>query len=299
MKLKLSSQYRMTAHQHTAAGSPLIADAANARPKWHNSYWLIAALPALLFFSSDSLEILMYDHARAPNAGVLGQIVLMLAFYAAWPLVPWLIWKTVSEHASGRQGSGFSHRSIVGKLVVLGISANLLHLTLLAVVLRILYSPPGWGFLHLVDSVVELWIQNAGVWYFVYLVFCLGIYYFLTKSRDNDDLPPPIYEVRSGNKILPINIADISWIEACGNYAQLHTDRGVFLVRKSLSTIERETTAHSVVRSHRGALVNTAFVDAVARDTADGQYRVELRSGGSAPLSRRRLATFKAALTPR
>jgi len=289
----------MTTHQNTTADSSLLADAANTRLKWNNSYWLIAALPALLFFSSDSLEILMYDHARAPNVGVLGQLSLMLAFYAAWPLVPWLIWKTVREHVSQRRDDGPAFKSLIGRLVVLGASANLLHLTLLAVVLRILYSPPGWGFLHLVDSVVELWIQNAGVWYFVYLVFCLGIYYFLIKSRDNDDLPPPIYEVRSGNKILPINIADISWIEACGNYAQLHTDRGVFLVRKSLSTIERETKAHSVVRSHRGALVNTAFVNAVARGAADGQYRVELRSGDTAPLSRRRLAIFKAALAPR
>ena len=279
-------------------GRPLFVGV-NGNPEWHAGYWLIAALPALLLFGSDGLEILMYDHARAPNAGVAGQLVLLLVFYAVWPLVPWMVWKTISEHAAPPLDDGLVHKNIIGKLALLGVGANLLHLTLLAVVLRILYSPPGWGFLHLLDSVVELWIQNAGVWYFVYLVFCLGIYYFLAKNRVITDLPQPIYEVRSGNKIMPINIADISWIEACGNYAQLHTDRGVFLVRKSLSIIEQETKGHSIVRSHRGALVNTAFVDAVARDTADGQYRVELRSGETAPLSRRRLATFKAALAQR
>lgn len=284
-------------------GRPLFAGApaidAEANPEWHTSYWLIAALPALLLFGSDGLEILMYDHARAPNAGVAGQLALLLVFYAVWPLVPWMIWKTISGHAAQQPDDGFAYKNIIGKLALLGVGANLLHLTLLAVVLRILYSPPGWGFLHLLDSVVELWIQNAGVWYFIYLVFCLGIYQFFRKKnvRQNDG-SPLIYKVRSGNKIVPVNMKTVSWVEACGNYAQLHTENGVFLVRKSLSTIEQETKEHSIVRSHRGALVNTAFVSAVTRDRTDGAYRIELSSGEIAPLSRRRLASFKAKLAP-
>lgn len=281
-------------------GGPLFSGApafdAAASLEWRGSFWLVAALPALLLFASDGLEILMYEHARAPNAGVVGQLTLLLVFYAAWLLVPWLIWKTIRQHALAPDAPGKSPRQLVVRLGILGGMANLQHLTLLALVLRVLYSPPGWGVLHLVDSVVELWIQNAGLWYFVYLVFCLGIYHFVTRGRARETSLPPVYEVRSGNKIIPVCIGDVSWVEACGNYAQLHTDRGVFLVRKSLTTIERETKAHSVVRSHRRALVNMAFVDAVARDTADGSYRVELRSGDIAPLSRRRLAAFKATL---
>ncbi len=287
----------MTLRPEMSGGNPVNAATMGleAQPAWHTSYWLVAALPALLLFGSDGLEILMYEHARAPNAGIVAQLSLLLVFYAAWPLVPWLIWKTVSQNLPGQSDvvTGFKH--IIGKLGLLGLGANLLHLTLLAIVLRILYSPPGWGVMHLVDSVVELWIQNAGLWFFVYLVFCLGIYYFIVRGQGPAETQPsPVYKVRTGNKIVPVKMTDVSWIEACGNYAQLHSQQGVFLVRKSLATIEQEMKAYAVVRSHRSALVNTDFVSAITRDATDGQYRIELRCGETAPLSRRRLASFKA-----
>lgn len=271
------------------AGTFAVADST----QWHNSYWLIAALPAMLLFGSDGLEILMYDHARAPNAGVVGQLTLMLAFYAAWPVVPWLVWKAIDGFAL-KPADPIDLKAMMGKLAFLGVGANLLHMMLLAVVLRVLYSPPGWGALHLLDSVVELWIQHAGLWYFVYVAFCVGIYYFLLKSgKQKKDTSPVVYKIRSGNRIIPVNMTAVSWVEACGNYAQLHTEQGVFLVRKSLATIERETVNHAIVRSHRGALVNVNFVSAIRRDSKSGQYCVELHSGDTAPLSRRRLAAFK------
>lgn len=287
----------MTLRPEMSDGKPVLAATVGLEPQpvWRASYWLIAALPALLLFGSDGLEILMYDHARAPNAGVAAQLSLLLVFYAAWSLVPWLIWKTVSHSVPMQQGGLLGLKQVAGKLSLLGLGANLLHLTLLAIVLRILYSPPGWGVMHLVDSIVELWIQNAGLWFFVYLVFCLGIYYFIARAHGPAEAPPsPVYKVRTGNKIVPVKMADVSWIEACGNYAQLHTQQGVFLVRKSLATIEQEMKAYPVVRSHRSALVNTDFVSAITRDAVDGQYRIELRGGETAPLSRRRLASFKA-----
>jgi len=279
-----------------ASENPSLDMRANS-PKWHPGYWLIAALPALFLFGSDGLEILMYDHARAPNAGVAIQLTLMLVFYAAWPLVPWAAWKIVSLSVSARPEAVSDAKRVVFKLAVLGGAASLLHLMLLSVVLRVLYSPPGWGVSHFVDSVVELWIQNAGLWYFVYFVFCVGIYHAVTpKVGSASDISPLIYKVRSGNQIVPVNIKDVSWIEACGNYAQLHSEKGVFLVRKSLATIEQETAEYNIVRSHRGALVNTECVSAVTRDGTDGRYWINLASGENAPLSRRRLAAFKAKL---
>ena len=267
--------------------------------KWQHSYWLVAAIPALLLFGSDGLEILMYDHARAPNAGVAGQLTLMLLFYAVWPLVPWSIWQIIRQHNLSSDASTPPSQNLAIRLGLFGVVSNLLHMMLLAVVLRTLYSPSGWGLLHLVDSVVELWIQHAGLWYFVYLVFCLGIYRFVTRNYGRDkEISSLVFKVRSGTKIVPVDIADVSWVEACGNYVQLHTKSGVFLVRRSLATIEQETKDHSMVRSHRGALVNTAFVSAVVRNSVDGQYRIELSSGEFAPLSRRRLAVFKTKLVP-
>ena len=63
-----------------------------------------------------------------------------------------------------------------------------------------------------------------------------------------------------------INRSDISYVEAHGDYARLHTATGAHLVRTPLSTLEEEWSAAGFVRIHRSLLVSLAHIDEVRMD---------------------------------
>ncbi|MEU2227442.1 LytTR family DNA-binding domain-containing protein [Streptomyces sp. NPDC018347] len=52
-----------------------------------------------------------------------------------------------------------------------------------------------------------------------------------------------------------VPLADITHVEAQGDYARLHTGRGSHLVRTPLSALEEQWRAHGFVRIHRSRLV--------------------------------------------
>ena len=251
---------------------------------WKGYYWLIAATPAILLFGSDFVEILLFEHARAPNAGTISQIFLLLGFYALWPLVPRLAWGL-----AGRWAANMGRWPLGVLLAFFGAVANILHMMVLALVLRYLYSPPGWGLADFFYSVGELWIQNAGLWFFVYACTSATILWLLRVPGENSQGEALIYKIRQGTRTVAVDMSSVDWVEACGNYAQLHRAGVTYLVRKSLTAIEKDTQAHGFVRSHRGALVNMASVKAVVNSAAAGGHAIELNSGEKVPLGRRRV----------
>jgi two-component system, LytTR family, response regulator len=92
-----------------------------------------------------------------------------------------------------------------------------------------------------------------------------------------------------------INVGDIDWIEASGNYAQLWVaSRGYFL-RESLQLLEERLSKHGFIRASRRALVRLDGVREMTRDRAGALVAV-LGSGARIPISRRRSAAFAAAV---
>lgn len=259
-------------------------------PLWHPHYWLLAALPVLLLFASDFIEILIYEHARAPNAGAVMQVTLLLLFYALWPLVPWLVWRLVA--LPGAEVKQERPKHVALWLVGFGIIAFLLHMMVLALVLRYLYSPPGWGIGGFVHSVTELCIQHAGLWFVVYAGTCAVIVWRQNKIGSRAETAP-VFKVRQGPRTILIDLPSVDWIEACGNYVDFHRGGESFLVRKSLSALEQDAKKFGFLRSHRSALVNMSRITSLV--SADGNW-VELKGGDRVPLSRRRAAQFKKAL---
>lgn len=63
-----------------------------------------------------------------------------------------------------------------------------------------------------------------------------------------------------------LNRADITHVEAQGDYARLHTAAGSHLLRSPLTTLEDEWAAAGFVRIHRSLLVSLAHVTEVRMD---------------------------------
>jgi two-component system LytT family response regulator len=96
-----------------------------------------------------------------------------------------------------------------------------------------------------------------------------------------------------GATVLHLN--EIDWIEAAGNYTQLWVGTRSYFLRESLQLLEERAQKHGFIRAHRRALIRLDGVRELARTRAGSSVAV-LESGVRVPISRRRSASFIAAL---
>jgi two-component system LytT family response regulator len=95
-------------------------------------------------------------------------------------------------------------------------------------------------------------------------------------------------------RLLPVD--QISWIEADGMYAKLHTrDGGVHLHRALLGSLDASLDGHRFVRIHRSAIVNIEVVHELRQD-AHGDFVAVLRDGTEVRVGRRFRARLQARL---
>jgi hypothetical protein len=96
-----------------------------------------------------------------------------------------------------------------------------------------------------------------------------------------------LYHLRDGARVLRVPADEIVAVSSARNYVEFHLKGGDKpLIRDTLSRVEEELSALGFLRTHRSWLVNPALVRAVT-PAAAGDFRVELESGVTAPLSRR------------
>ena len=93
------------------------------------------------------------------------------------------------------------------------------------------------------------------------------------------------FPVRTKGKITFVRVADISYIEAAGNYARLHVGKESHLIRETLADVEAKLTAQRFVRIHRSAIVNVERVREL-RPWFGGDYVVVMADGKELTLSR-------------
>lgn len=92
--------------------------------------------------------------------------------------------------------------------------------------------------------------------------------------------------VRSVGRIDRVDIDDVLWLEAAGNYVQLHLAGRALLHRVALSRLEQHLDPRHFVRVHRGAIVRRAQMSSLAV-AGDASYLLALRCGASVPVSER------------
>jgi len=102
--------------------------------------------------------------------------------------------------------------------------------------------------------------------------------------------------VRDGSRIALLNVTDISWIEAAGNYVQIHVPDTRHLLRATMRDISERLAGYGFVRISRSSLVNSAHVVECALRSKGG-YNVRLRTGEVLPSSRAHRENIEAMLS--
>lgn len=92
-----------------------------------------------------------------------------------------------------------------------------------------------------------------------------------------------------------LDVRDIDWIEASGNYSQLWVGERYYLLRESLSQLAQRLRKYGFLRAHRNAIVQKDKITEFTRDQR-GSLVAILNSGAKIRVSRRRKSAFSSCL---
>ena len=84
--------------------------------------------------------------------------------------------------------------------------------------------------------------------------------------------------IKSAGRIHFLNVSEIDWIEAQGNYACLHAGRDSHLLRRSLKKLSEQLDPAVFLRIHRSTIVNLDRVLEL-QSQFHGEYEVVLKDG--------------------
>jgi hypothetical protein len=139
---------------------------------------------------------------------------------------------------------------------------------------------------------------------FLYLAMFIIIYLADKNSRqdpENKEAPnseggqPERLLLKEGYSLVPVDVADIQWIEAAGNYVLVHRTSGETIARMSMKQAEEKLSGGSFFRVHRSAIVN---LDQVREfDHATAAPSVLLESGEMVKVSRSKIEPLKQLLS--
>jgi two-component system, LytTR family, response regulator len=91
--------------------------------------------------------------------------------------------------------------------------------------------------------------------------------------------------LKSDNRILIVHQNEIDWLEARGNYVQIHCKSETLLIRSQIYQLEEELDSRNFFRISRSVIVNLDFVREM-KPWVRGTYRILLRDGTELSLSR-------------
>jgi two-component system LytT family response regulator len=106
------------------------------------------------------------------------------------------------------------------------------------------------------------------------------------KDREAGPTPAPaVLAVKSGQRIVPVRVDEIDWVEAEGNYVRLHVGKASHLLRQTIASLEESLDARRFRRIHRSTLVNVDRIREL-QPWFRKDFKVILRDGTELTLSR-------------
>jgi two-component system LytT family response regulator len=96
---------------------------------------------------------------------------------------------------------------------------------------------------------------------------------------------PQRMAVKSGGRTVFLQLDELDYIEAAGNYARLHVGTQEYVIRETMASLEVKLPQAQFVRIHRSVIVNRTRIKEL-RPWFTGEYVVMLNTGKELTLSR-------------
>jgi two-component system LytT family response regulator len=91
--------------------------------------------------------------------------------------------------------------------------------------------------------------------------------------------------VKSQGRVMILNVADIDWVGADGDYVSVHVGSKSWLLRETIAAAEARLALSGFVRTHRSTLVNIYRVRELL-PLSKGEFTIVLLDGTELKLSR-------------
>lgn len=91
--------------------------------------------------------------------------------------------------------------------------------------------------------------------------------------------------VKSGGRTVFLQLDELDYVEAAGNYARLHVGTQEYVIRETMAALEARLPKNLFVRIHRSVIVNRTRINEL-RPWFTGEYVVILSTGKELTLSR-------------
>ncbi|NVJ97826.1 MAG: response regulator transcription factor [Alphaproteobacteria bacterium] len=92
------------------------------------------------------------------------------------------------------------------------------------------------------------------------------------------------FVVRSHGRVQFVPVAEVQWLQGAGNYVEIHTGDGVYLLRGVLKDIETRLPG-TFIRVHRSTIIDSTRVSEM-RPVGHGEYELKMQKGAWLKLSR-------------
>jgi two-component system, LytTR family, response regulator len=107
----------------------------------------------------------------------------------------------------------------------------------------------------------------------------------LRGSSGQDLLPSDRIPLKTRDRVLIVNVAEIDWVEADGDYVSVHIGAKSWLLRETIAAAEARLALSGFMRIHRSTLININRVRELLPLTK-GEFTVVLLDGTELKLSR-------------
>ncbi|HEY8052314.1 MAG TPA: LytTR family transcriptional regulator DNA-binding domain-containing protein [Steroidobacteraceae bacterium] len=106
-----------------------------------------------------------------------------------------------------------------------------------------------------------------------------------TPGQNPSPALPDRIPVKSQGRVIIVNVAEIDWVEADGDYVSVHVGAKTWLLRETIAAAEARLALSGFVRIHRSTLVNIYRVRELM-PLSKGEFTVVLLDGTELKLSR-------------
>lgn len=93
------------------------------------------------------------------------------------------------------------------------------------------------------------------------------------------------FTVRTGPRIQIVSVEDLEWVATAGDYTELHTRNGAYLLRETMNSLEQTLDPARFARIHRSRIVSLAHILEL-RAIENREYVVKLSDGSQHRSSR-------------
>jgi len=227
------------------------------------------------------------------RAAWLYEVSSVFMVVALSPLTGWMVWKVPPPI----DASGPPWARMVGLHFVAACVFSTLHIAGMVALRKLGYASAGATYVFayngdLVMPFIYEWRKDLLT--YASNALCFWAWGFWQAQRAAQDLvaepaspaADQRIEIRDGARVILLDPAAIAWVEAAGNYVEIHTSDATHLARGTLSGFEERLAEHGFVRIHRSRLINKRRVSAF-KPTPSGDLEITVDDGRVVGGSRR------------